>query len=78
MKRYDFMGGSDPYKEKFGAELGSYLTISFAKPRSFGSLYMFAKDAKQKSRRWLRERLPEHWTNRIRAWESSSRGKPQV
>lgn len=78
MKRYDFMGGSDPYKEKFGAELGSYLTISFAKPRSFGSLYMLAKDVKQKSRHWLRERLPEHWTNRIRAWERAARSKPQV
>jgi CelD/BcsL family acetyltransferase involved in cellulose biosynthesis len=78
MKRYDFMGGSDPYKEKFGADLGSYLTISFAKPRSLGCLYLLTKDAKQKSRRWLRERLPEAWTNRIRAWVSAGRGKPQV
>lgn len=77
MKRYDFMGGSDPYKEKFGASPGSYLTISFAKPRSFGALYMLAKDAKQKSRRWLRERLPEHWTNRIRTWESLVRRRPR-
>jgi CelD/BcsL family acetyltransferase involved in cellulose biosynthesis len=75
MKQYDFMGGSDPYKEKLGAELGSYLTIRFARPRSFGSLYLLAEDTRQKSRRWLRERLPEHWTNRIGAWKGLGRGR---
>ena len=76
MKHYDFMGGSDAYKERFDAERGSYLTVRFAKPRSFGSLYMVASDTKQKCRSWLRERLPEHWTNRIRAWKGLGRGKP--
>ena len=67
VQRYDFMGGSDPYKQKFGAEQGSYLTIRFAKPRSLGTLFLHVEESKQRSRSWLRTHLPAWLVSQVRA-----------
>jgi CelD/BcsL family acetyltransferase involved in cellulose biosynthesis len=66
VKKYDFMGGSDPYKQKFGARAGSYWNIQFARPRSRGALWLAIENAKEEGRSWLRQHLPEPVMTKLR------------
>jgi CelD/BcsL family acetyltransferase involved in cellulose biosynthesis len=66
VKKYDFMGGSDPYKQKFGARASSYWNLEFARPRSRGALWLAAENAKEEGRSWLRQRLPAPLISRLR------------
>src|SRR5437773_11842234 len=38
VRRYDFLGGTDESKTRWGAVVGSYLNFDFARPFSRGSL----------------------------------------
>jgi CelD/BcsL family acetyltransferase involved in cellulose biosynthesis len=67
VKKYDFMGGSDPYKQKFGAQAGSYWNIQFARPRSRGALWLALENAREKGRDWLRQHLPDSVMARLRS-----------
>jgi CelD/BcsL family acetyltransferase involved in cellulose biosynthesis len=69
IQRYDFMGGSDPYKQRFGAQEGRYITIKFAKPGSGGAFFLQAEELKRKSRHWLRSHLPDGVVARIRSFK---------
>lgn len=71
VKRYDFLGGADAYKRKFGAELGSYVTLRFAKPRSLGELYLRLEHSSECVRRRLRASLPQSVLTVIRAIRGS-------
>jgi CelD/BcsL family acetyltransferase involved in cellulose biosynthesis len=66
-KRYDFLGGSDPYKQKFGAQRESYLTINFAKPRTLGALYLRQEHLARSARTWLRANLPDPLVSALRS-----------
>jgi CelD/BcsL family acetyltransferase involved in cellulose biosynthesis len=55
--RYDFLGGADAYKLKFGARQESYLTLRFAgSPR--GRLHLALARRKQQIKAWLKSTLP--------------------
>jgi CelD/BcsL family acetyltransferase involved in cellulose biosynthesis len=56
--RYDFLGGADAYKAKFGAREGSYLTLRFAGPSTRGRLRLAWQHGKKQARQWLKRKLP--------------------
>lgn len=58
-KHYDFLGGSDSYKPKFGASTGSYLTLHFAGPSLLGRIELARERRTRQVRRWLRNNLPQ-------------------
>ena len=64
VRRYDFLGGADESKLRWGAELGHYLNLSFAPPFSRGAAYLRTRYSVAKSKTWLRHTLPAP------AWEA--------
>jgi CelD/BcsL family acetyltransferase involved in cellulose biosynthesis len=58
-KQYDFLGGADAYKSKFGARESSYINLSFAGPSSIGRIYLACRKYKQQFKKWLKGNLPE-------------------
>lgn len=64
--RYDFLGGADTYKLKFGAALGSYVTVKFARPHTAGDLYLRLERSAERTRRRLRAVLPPSILSLIR------------
>jgi CelD/BcsL family acetyltransferase involved in cellulose biosynthesis len=56
--RYDFLGGSDAYKAKFGAREAQYLNLSLAGSSRLGRLYLAVQKQKRKVKTWLKTRLP--------------------
>ena len=59
LRYYDFLGGGDPYKSRWGAEKSAYLHLSCARPRSRGAMYLGLARSAEKGKNWLRSRLPE-------------------
>jgi CelD/BcsL family acetyltransferase involved in cellulose biosynthesis len=57
-RRYDFLGGSDPYKAKFGAHQAKYLNLFIAGPSRLGHLYLALQKQKRKAKAWLKTKLP--------------------
>jgi len=58
-RTYDFLGGEDPYKARWGARQGYYRNLHFAPPLGIGSVCLKCLDKAGKTKDWLRERLPE-------------------
>jgi CelD/BcsL family acetyltransferase involved in cellulose biosynthesis len=58
VRRYDFLGGTDESKMRWGAEVRSYLNLHFARPFSRGSVYLALKNKGTEMKDWLRSRLP--------------------
>ena len=63
VRRYDFLGGADESKMRWGAQAGHYLDLSFARPCSAGAAYLLAQGYAERGKSWLRRNLPG------RAWE---------
>jgi len=63
---YDFLGGKDASKERWGAQVGNYFNIHFARPLSRGSLYLNLVRSIRSSKGWLKSRLPPSILNLIR------------
>jgi CelD/BcsL family acetyltransferase involved in cellulose biosynthesis len=61
LKHYDFLGGSDSYKPKFGARAGSYLNLHFAGPSLLGRALLAKQRRAKQLRRWLKSNLPQRW-----------------
>jgi CelD/BcsL family acetyltransferase involved in cellulose biosynthesis len=57
--RYDFLGGDDPYKRKFGGVPGNYKSLHFAGHSLLGRVYLAQRDYTMLARRWLKDHLPE-------------------
>jgi CelD/BcsL family acetyltransferase involved in cellulose biosynthesis len=55
--RYDFLGGADPYKAKFGARQENYLNLSIAGPSHLGRFYLAWQKQKRRAKAWLKNRL---------------------
>ncbi|MBZ5506260.1 MAG: GNAT family N-acetyltransferase [Acidobacteriia bacterium] len=55
---YDFLGGSDAYKAKFGARQANYLNLSFSGPSVRGRAYLALQKQKQQFKTWLKGKLP--------------------
>jgi CelD/BcsL family acetyltransferase involved in cellulose biosynthesis len=56
--RYDFLGGFNTHKQNWGAQQGAYINLSFAAPRSLGSLCVTLEKCATESKEWLRQRVP--------------------
>lgn len=57
-RRYDFLGGADAYKAKFGARQANYLNLFFAGPSVRGRAYLVLQEQKRKIKTWLKGTLP--------------------
>lgn len=57
-QRYDFLGGADSYKAKFGARPANYLNLSFASSSIIGRLFLAFQKQKQQFKTWLKSKLP--------------------
>jgi len=66
--RYDFLGGADPYKAKFGARQENYLNLSIAGPSHLGRFYLAWQKQKRRAKAWLKNRL---WVAAARRGPSS-------
>jgi CelD/BcsL family acetyltransferase involved in cellulose biosynthesis len=58
VRKYDFLGGSDESKLRWGAEVKNYINLEFAPPHTRGSIHLFFKYGSSGAKIWLRERLP--------------------
>ena len=67
VRRYDFLGGTDESKMRWGGDLKNYLNLHFARSLSRGSLYLTVTSKRVQSKDWLRDHLPP------RLWEGLKR-----
>jgi CelD/BcsL family acetyltransferase involved in cellulose biosynthesis len=58
VRRYDFLAGEDASKARWGAEVGSYVDLHFARPRSVGSFYLQVVHRAAAAKESARRRLP--------------------
>jgi CelD/BcsL family acetyltransferase involved in cellulose biosynthesis len=65
-KRYDFLGGNDPYKAKFGAHQKNYLNLTFAGPSRIGRAYVATQKRRRQIKTWLKRKLPAGVLARLR------------
>jgi len=65
-KRYDFLGGADPYKAKFGARQENYLNVFFAGPSRLGRTYVSLQRSKRRIKNWLKRTLPASLLAKLR------------
>ncbi len=63
VRQYDFLGGTDESKMRWGAELKTYLNIELARPRTQGSFHLMLKHKMADAKRWLRKRFPRPTPN---------------
>jgi CelD/BcsL family acetyltransferase involved in cellulose biosynthesis len=56
---YDFLGGKDSYKTRWGAKLGYYRTLRFALPLTRGGLALQLATHAIAGKNWLRRNLPQ-------------------
>ena len=75
-KRYDFLGGADPYKSKFGAHQENYLNIFIAGPSKLGRLYLQVEKKKRGIKAWLKRKLPAALVARLRGHAKSGAVEP--
>jgi len=66
VKRYDFLGGDDPYKSKFGAHQKNYLNLTLAGPSRLGRAYLALRRRKRQIKTWLKSKLPAGVLARLR------------
>ena len=55
---YDFLGGQDPYKARWGAREGHYLHLHFAPRFGRGAVWLQYVNTASRSKEWLRDRVP--------------------
>jgi CelD/BcsL family acetyltransferase involved in cellulose biosynthesis len=58
VRQYDFLGGVDAHKQRWGAQAGNYVDISFARPLSRGSLHLFLRRRALTTKAWLNTSMP--------------------
>jgi CelD/BcsL family acetyltransferase involved in cellulose biosynthesis len=73
-QRYDFLGGADSYKAKFGARQANYLNLSFAGPSGLGRTYLFLQEQKRQLKSWIKSKLP---TNMVATLHKKATRKTQ-
>lgn len=58
VRHYDFLGGTDESKMRWGGELREYLNLHFARPGSRGRAYLTLRSKSEQIKVWLRNHLP--------------------
>jgi len=56
---YDFLGGKDSYKSRWGAKTGYYREFHFARPFTFGGALLWSSERAREYKRSVRERFPQ-------------------
>lgn len=74
--RYDFLGGEDPYKAKFGAHQENYLNLFIAGPSRLARLYLYVQKQKRGTKAWLKRKLPTGLLAALRGQAKSRATKP--
>jgi CelD/BcsL family acetyltransferase involved in cellulose biosynthesis len=75
-RRYDFLGGADPYKSKFGAQQENYLNLFIAGPSRLAHLYLQVQKQKRGIKAWLKRKLPPSVAAVLRGRATSRAGGP--
>ena len=75
-RRYDFLGGADPYKSKFGAHQENYLNLFLAGPSKLGRFYLQVQKQKRGIKAWLKRRLPSGMIAAVRGHARARATKP--
>lgn len=70
--RYDFLGGTQAHKLRFGAVEGTYVNVHFAKPYGPGAVYLRYHHRAEQTRNWLKAHLPPQAVSLIRKVRSVS------
>ena len=76
-KRYDFLGGADPYKAKFGARQKNYSNLFIAGPSRRGCLFIQVQKKKRGIKAWLKRRLPAAVVGALSGAKSRATEPPQ-
>jgi CelD/BcsL family acetyltransferase involved in cellulose biosynthesis len=58
VRRYDFLGGTDESKMRWGGVLKHYVNLRCARPFSKGDFYLTLKENSRRAKTWLRNHLP--------------------
>ena len=58
VRQYDFLGGDEQSKVRWGAQIGSYTDIHFARPMRRGSIFLRIDQTTRALKRWFRTNLP--------------------
>jgi CelD/BcsL family acetyltransferase involved in cellulose biosynthesis len=62
-RRYDFLGGVNDSKTRWGAQVSSYANLAFSRERSLGGAYILGRRRVNEGKEWLRKRVPGSvWT----------------
>jgi len=75
-RRYDFLGGADPYKSKFGAHQENYLNLFIAGPSRLAGLYLQVQKQKRRIKAWLKRTLPAGMAAALRGHATSRATSP--
>jgi CelD/BcsL family acetyltransferase involved in cellulose biosynthesis len=75
-RRYDFLGGADPYKAKFGAHQENYLNLFIAGPSKLGRLYLQMQKQKREIKAWVKRKLPARVAAAVRGHATSRATEP--
>lgn len=73
IRQYDFLGGEDPSKDRWGAQVGSYADIHFARPLTRGALYLRIDQTARSLKSWLRMNLPPALLRSLRKGKATAR-----
>jgi CelD/BcsL family acetyltransferase involved in cellulose biosynthesis len=71
---YDFLGGVDESKIRWGAQVKQYINLEFARPWTRGGLYLSLKSKSAETKAWVRENLPRRLLTALR----TARGRQRV
>jgi CelD/BcsL family acetyltransferase involved in cellulose biosynthesis len=75
-RRYDFLGGADSYKSKFGAHQENYLNLVIAGSSRLARLYLQIQKQKRGIKAWLKRKLPPSVVAVLRGRAISGAGEP--
>jgi CelD/BcsL family acetyltransferase involved in cellulose biosynthesis len=75
--RYDFLGGADSYKAKFGSRQANYLNLSLAGPSGRGRAYLSLIKQKREFKSWLKSKLPATMVAALRREANQTPGASQ-
>jgi CelD/BcsL family acetyltransferase involved in cellulose biosynthesis len=73
VRKYDFLGGTDDSKIRWGAEVRNYVNLEFARPRSRGSVHLSVRGKSAATKEWLRQHLPQSVWQTVKRVISRSR-----
>lgn len=72
VRQYDFLGGEESSKIRWGAQKGSYADIQFARPLTRGAIYLRMDQSSRALKSWVRTNLPAPLLRALRKRKTSA------